>query len=161
MEVMNIMIKHINKPEDVWKHMDIKGKDECWEWTGSTIKNYGRMRVNGKQYYTHRIVYELINGSIPKNIQVCHRCDNSRCNNLSHLFAGTMQDNMGDKISKHRQYFPMRNTLSWMKITTEQCDDIKNLYNTGNYTQLELSVMYKVHQTTIGRIINPIYEVRK
>ena len=50
----------------------------------------------------HRIVWEAVNGPIPEGMFVCHTCDVPRCVNIDHLFLGTAQDNMNDKMSKGR-----------------------------------------------------------
>lgn len=43
-------------------------------------------------------------GAIPKGMFVCHRCDNTGCVRLEHLFLGTRSDNMVDMYNKRRGY---------------------------------------------------------
>jgi hypothetical protein len=75
----------------------------CWLWCGSVSSDgYGTFHADGKQRGAHRVAYELHCGKIPVGMHVCHRCDVPSCVNPSHLFLGTNQDNMRDKMKKGR-----------------------------------------------------------
>jgi hypothetical protein len=50
----------------------------------------------------HRLAWTLRYGTIPKGMQLCHRCDEPRCVNPDHHFVGTHEDNMADRRQKHR-----------------------------------------------------------
>jgi hypothetical protein len=72
---------------------------QCWIWiAGKYAQGYGQYR--GKK--AHRVAYEFSVGPIPKGKMVLHKCDNPACVNPNHLFIGTAQDNMDDKMSKGR-----------------------------------------------------------
>jgi hypothetical protein len=83
-----------------WKRVDVKSKDECWEWQGPK---------NGWGYGLHlsfiasRIAWVLVYGDIPYGMFVCHKCDNPLCCNPNHLFLGTHDDNMKDATIKGRR----------------------------------------------------------
>lgn len=78
----------------------------CIEWTGSRNRaGYGSISVGGRtegRRSTHRLAWELTNGSIPDGMQILHHCDNPPCCNPAHLFLGTRSENMADMISKGR-----------------------------------------------------------
>ena len=50
-----------------WAKVNIRGKDECWEWTaGTQSKGYGSFSVAGKTYNAHRISFMLAYGYMPR-----------------------------------------------------------------------------------------------
>lgn len=70
-------------------------------------QGYGRKyyTIDGKQKQkqAHRWVYEQHHNKVlPRDICVCHICDNPSCVNPEHLFEGTHKDNMRDKHQKGR-----------------------------------------------------------
>ena len=91
-----------------WAKVDRGGPDECWEWTASRMpKGYGQIgSEERKTLLAHRVSYELHNGPIPADHDICHRCDNPPCVNPGHLFLGSRQDNMRDCSSKGRVVVP-------------------------------------------------------
>lgn len=78
----------------------------CWEWTEGQHKNggYGAVWIGNKGRRAHCVSYEIAYGDITSEKPfVLHHCDNPLCVNPQHLFLGTHQDNMADKVSKGRQ----------------------------------------------------------
>lgn len=81
----------------------------CLEWTG-TLDEYGygyltvrKERGNPRRSLVHRESWEIDNGPIPNGMWVLHKCDNRACFEISHLFFGTVIENVADMISKGRQ----------------------------------------------------------
>ena len=144
--------KKKNKPEDVWKHIDIKSPDECWEWVGTKDKNgYGKVTIRPKTFRSHRLIYELTYCPIPTRQCVLHQCDNPSCCNPKHLFLGTPKDNSQDMVHKNRQAGGEDNGNC--KLTMDQIKEIRNLYSTKKYSHRQLSKIYNVGHTQIGRIV--------
>ena len=82
----------------------VNEKTNCWEWLGYLDRDgYGQFHLNKKTTKkAHRFSFETQNGEIPTGICVCHKCDNPKCVNPKHLFLGTHQDNIQDKVKKGR-----------------------------------------------------------
>lgn len=76
----------------------------CWLWNLRTDDGgYGRVKFCGRHRGAHQVSWELTKGHIPKGLGVLHTCDVRSCINPDHLFLGTVQDNMRDKVAKNRQ----------------------------------------------------------
>ena len=76
--------------------------DGCWIWKGCTNQG-GYGKFGGRAGSASRVAYQFYVGPIPKNKQVCHKCDNRLCVNPEHLFLGSIGDNMKDRTAKNRQ----------------------------------------------------------
>lgn len=74
----------------------------CWEWNASCDSwGYGNFRLVNMEK-AHRVSWRIHRGTIPKDIKVCHKCDNPKCINPQHLFLGSDLDNTLDMVSKGR-----------------------------------------------------------
>lgn len=72
-------------------------KDEagCWNWQGKKLpSDYGSITFAGRQWYSHRVSYELHHGPIPDGLHLDHLCRNRSCCNPAHLEAVTCKENV-------------------------------------------------------------------
>lgn len=146
-----------NTPEVIWSKVDKRGPDECWPWKQSGSKNgCGRTEINDVAYYVPRVIYDLahpgeISLSAPKDMDlkqfVLHKCDNPRCCNPAHLFLGSNQDNVDDKIKKGRGSKLRSTKAAAAKLSEEDVQDIRRLKPVA--TLKALALLYDVSRATI------------
>jgi len=78
--------------ERFWAKVDISG--DCWNWTAyKNGQGYGRIIVDGKVRFAHRVGYEMEVGPIPDGMVIDHICHNEACVKPSHLRACTLKQN--------------------------------------------------------------------
>ena len=78
------------------------GPEECWPWKG-TVGPYGRVRIDGVLYQTHRVATAIETGSDLKDVPVLrHACDNPPCCNPGHHEPGSYSDNVADMLNRGR-----------------------------------------------------------
>lgn len=140
-----------------YKNVPFKNNNECWEWEGTRSKNrgdYGVFKVWGSPQRATRLMWYLETGLWPGGLWVLHTCDNPPCVNPKHLYLGTNFDNARD-AGLRRRYKPLYGEKRWgVKIKDNQVKEIKDRYAIDGMSQYYLAREYKVHQSTINRIIN-------
>jgi len=130
-----------------WSRVKGGSDFDCWPWQGrSTDFGYGRF---GRDM-AHRVAYELINGPIPENALIRHRCDNPACCNPKHLEPGTHLDNSRDCVERGRIAHSQNNGRA--KITAEQARYIKT--NPDGLRCGELAKKFGLAPSTISYIRN-------
>lgn len=122
----------------------------CWEWTGwLSPYGYGNITWRNKRWLAHRFSWFLVHGVEPSKC-LLHRCDNRRCVRPDHLFEGTRQENMQDKVAKGRQL--RGETCPVSKLTEANVRMARALYAEGHY-QKTIARSFHVDQSTISNII--------
>jgi len=65
----------------------------CWEWIGARSGGgYGYVRWEGRAQRAHRVVWSLLRGAVPRELD--HLCRNVACVNPNHLEGVTHRENM-------------------------------------------------------------------
>jgi hypothetical protein len=135
---------------------DTLNEYHCWEWKGAIDRHgYGAFSIGKRVVKAHRVSYEIFYAEPLNNLHCLHKCDNRKCVNPHHLFAGSHLDNMIDKVQKNRCYSGDQKggNNGASKITDDQAKEIRKLYNLGKYTKTKLAKMYNVHRTNIYYIV--------
>jgi len=123
----------------------------CWEWQGGLFKaqGYGKFNKKGKTSYAHRVSFELYNGPIGLNKDVCHSCDNRVCVNPAHLFLGSRKDNMQDASKKGRTAKNHGTKSGMAKLTEDQVKIIRQELIIKQTSATKLARQYGVSRSTI------------
>lgn len=127
------------------------GEQFCWDWSGHNSHGYGAMKFDGKALKAHRVSWEIHNGKIPENLCVLHRCDVKICTRPSHLFLGTLEDNIKDMIKKGRDRSPVGSKVYRSVLNEEKVGKIKTLLKKG-MRPASIASEYKVSKSAIEHI---------
>lgn len=145
----------------LWSRVDKSADpDGCWLWQGSVNdRGYGQVRdepvgnaIRGIKITTHRAAWTLTHGTIPEGMGVCHRCDNPRCVNPSHLWLGTHAENLGDMKTKGRAARGDRSGTA--RLNSNQVRVIRKVLTAGGCARTDLAVLVDVSTSTIDNIAN-------
>ncbi len=125
----------------------------CREWLGSTnAQGYGTINWGGKIHKAHRISFRIHKGKDAGRRDVCHSCDNPRCIEPSHLFAGTRLQNMRDAVAKGRMRHGSSHYQS--KLTEEIVREIRQRFADGAITMLALATELGCSNSVISEAIS-------
>jgi hypothetical protein len=142
------------KKVDIQQRLEghIIDKSCCWITDlASNNQGYPVIRSEGKTINASRLMYKLhYKTEIPKDICVCHKCDNPHCINPSHLFLGTKKENSQDMLHKNRE--ARGDKLPQTKLTEVQVKEIKLLLAKGDLSKGKIGKLFGVSSATIWDI---------
>jgi hypothetical protein len=131
-----------------------KAGSSCWLWTGTLNgSGYGVLGAGGrggKLLRAHRVAWEFHKGPIPDGLHCLHRCDNPRCVNVDHLFLGTNQDNIADRVRKGRSKAPIFRGEDHAQAKLSN-DVIRRIREDGRIQRV-IAADYGLRQSDISRI---------
>ena len=127
----------------------------CLVWTGAILKSggYGAINAGGNVIVrAHRLAYETWVGRIPKDMFVCHRCDNRKCINPAHLFLGFPIDNSLDCSAKRRFRYGEKHQNA--KMTARGVDAIRSMPATTRADIVEMAARLGVSVTAVYDVLS-------
>ena len=146
------LFEYIEVKQHVSENPDIT--DACWLTRPNLKINTSRPRTHFNfdklSYQAHRIAYEIFVGPIPDSKQINHKCDISNCCNPSHLYAGTQQQNVTDRVQRGR-CGDLNGTSNGMSKLTE--DEVISIYK-SHMRVADLAEAYETSQSNVYRIKN-------
>lgn len=142
-------------PKAFWDKVQIN-PNGCWLWTGAIdTQGYGRIArtpFGQKAAKVHRLIFEHVHGAIPNGAHICHTCHRQACINPNHLYAGTAQSNMDDKMKAGRHRTTRGAECSWSKLDDAKVLEIRRLAKAGeNWTKL--GYLFGVSESNIRQIV--------
>ena len=142
--------------EAFWVNVTPQDPALCWPWQGfRTHEGYGKVRFQYSYYLAHRLSYVLHYTEPPRDLMVCHHCDNPSCVNPHHLFVGTHTDNMRDCVQKGRKNFCLGERHGMSKLTEADIQHILRLAEImPRGKQRILAERFGVRQQAISRILS-------
>tara|TARA_Y100000310_G_scaffold240365_1_gene244193 strand:+ start:516 stop:974 length:459 start_codon:yes stop_codon:yes gene_type:complete len=138
-----------------FRSLDV-GDNECWEWPwGRNRLGYGGVQFNKKWHRAHRVAWILFVGPIPKDMFVCHHCDNPPCVNPNHLWIGSHRDNVDDMLNKGRSNNHHGQNNPNARLTEDDVSEIKHRYDEGEY-QYEIARVFGISQQHVSQITRDV-----
>ena len=137
-----------------WPRVDKKGPEDCWNWLGPiTGAGYGHFwmggRTTGKDISVHRLSWKLYNKQgVPEGLWILHKCDNRKCCNPNHLYAGTPSMNQSDRMERN----PIRGGRE-SSMSLGNIERIRQLNKEGMSTR-DIAHLLKKSQAYICMLIN-------
>ena len=138
-----------------WNHVIIRGPDECWDWIGGLCgPGYGQFRIgtspsDRRLIMAHVFSYNLHYGDLG-DLFCLHSCDNKRCVNPRHLFAGSQAENMADKVAKKRQRYGI---LCWQSKLDQQKISAARVLKLNGWSYKRIADRFNVHVMSLYKAL--------
>jgi hypothetical protein len=123
----------------------------CEIWIASTnVKGYGKFHTNGNKWeLAHVWAWKREGNDYPGGeLIICHHCDIPPCVNTQHMYLGTRENNMRDRLNRSAEWRPGIPSLS-----DSVREEIRNAYTGERGQQAELALQFGVQHETIRRVL--------
>lgn len=112
------------------------------------------LSLNGthKKYTVHRLVAKAFVPN-PNNLPEVNHKDGCKSNNNASNLEWTTRKGNSDHAFSNGLMHPAKGENGNHKLFNKDIEDIRMLYDTGNYSQLDLAERYNINQSQVSRII--------
>lgn len=134
----------------------VNGKySECWLYDGvDNGKGYGQFQMYKEKVLAHIFSYMLKHQRTRRpRRNVLHHCDVRMCVRPSHLWLGSNQDNIDDKVSKNRQWRPKGVANVNSRLDANKVRAIRLLCNSHEHSHSEIGRKFGVSPTAIYNVM--------
>ena len=139
--------KPMPEAERFWRHVEIKGPDDCWPWQAYRVpRGFGIFNFRGKRTTALRIAMILAGIDVPDDVNARHSCDNPPCCNPLHGFVGTQKDNIASVIVGGERH-------GRCVVTDAQVAEMRHRYATTDASQMTLAKEYGLGRGHVRRIL--------
>ena len=145
---------------DIFREILIKNCKKvgsCIEWIGKTNQGYGYIYLFKETWAIHRVSFLIEKGPIPEGFSICHTCNNKKCFNPHHLYAGTSKENSQD-LKNSNYYTNVLENISQGKKNGSELKN-ENLPEKEFLTIEEVAIIFGTHPHTIRRAVREGYLV--
>ena len=98
------------------EQVEIDSDSGCWIWPFGLCKGYGAVRVQGKTWYTHRLMFSVFVGPLVEGLHVDHiDCVSTACCNPAHLRQASPAGNQQNRQKLHVNSTSGQRGVSWDK----------------------------------------------
>lgn len=155
--------------ERFWEKVDIKGKDDCWDWQAAlNHSGYGKFGIrdseselfgvkSGGPIGSHRVAFYLANGFIDPKLMILHSCDRTSCCNPNHLRQGDAKDNGEDMADRKRGTIGRKGL--YMKLSNDDVREMRRLHEEDGWSHEDIMEKFDCSRTHVGEILR--YRARK
>ena len=136
----------------------MESSEGCREWPGAKRKGYGRLHMDGRDHYVHRLTCQRWYGPPGPAQQTAHSCGNRICWAGEHLRWATPKDNDSDKDAHGTRARGERHGMA--RLSDVQVEGIRQTYaaagrpNRGENSQSGLARRYGTTVATINNIVH-------
>lgn len=132
----------------IYKDGKLFNKKTNKEYYNKNSEGYIRVRILGKEYRAHRIIWEMINGPIPEDMLIDHIngiADDNRIENLR--LATRQQNNVNSFVSKTKKSgLPKGVTLNPSGKYRVRVSCNGRVYSVGTFNTIEEAVAARIQK---------------
>lgn len=138
--------------ERIRRHTDVRGPDDCWPWMAKRhARGYGETTIRRKDVRVTRVLLAARLGRpLAPDEHALHTCSNPPCCNPAHLFVGSHQENMDQRLAEGNYARGERHHA--VSLTAEIVRAIR-IRVAGGETRQAVARDYGISPSTAGRIV--------